>query len=367
MITDSLDESLHIVEHSFPDLSEAVCSAWKELADSVDANFSLYPGWTKITAESLGIFDDSKLITVEQEQKLIAAIPFVRSNLRSFGINLRALELVSNKVSYHNGFVSSLAPDAVLDILISVASQQRVDVIHLAGIPDTSTLGRYLKKQAADTRYFIHEILAETSPFMPLNMKWEELLASKPKKFRYKVRKRADFLESSGSLRMKLFHKPDDCDFLLNAMKIVEGHSWKNKAGISIFQRDHESKYYKFLLPFLASRKALFANVLFHEEKPIAYNLCCIWNGWVGQQKTSFDTEYSEMSPGSIVIDHAIRHAIDLEAKEFDFLGDADRHKLAWSKLARPHTDYFLYLKSRPKGRFVGALKEVRRRLKKKH
>jgi CelD/BcsL family acetyltransferase involved in cellulose biosynthesis len=346
-------------------LSEAPSSIqddWTNLAKVTGANFSLYPGWTGITAGSHQIAASSVLLAKFRDDKLVAVFPTCESTGRFGMLPLKALGLVGNYVSYHNHLITSLKPCDAIGAIIEEGIARKTDLVHLAAIPDDSDIGRYLKTGPKNKHFRTHAIAGESSPFLPLDKGWDDLLASKPKKFRYKLRKRSELLNSAENMTMQWYDKTANVAALLDAMQIVEENSWKKNAGVSIFEKDHERLYHEMLLPYLASQNAMFANVLFFNEVAIAYNLCCVWDGWVGQMKTSFDTRHAEISPGSIVIDSAIRHAIELGATEFDFLGDMDPHKLAWTKSVRSHTSYFLYLRSSLKGNIVGLLKDIRRR-----
>lgn len=345
-------------------LTSEASAEWQGLANALGANFSLSPEWIQITAKSHGIFENAQLWTVRRHGRLAAVLPLTISKVRSAGISLTALELVANRVSYHNTVLSSLPIPFTLDLLLSLARENSVDFIHFAGIGDDTELAEVLGRAEQKHKAIVHRLSGEASPYLPLNLSWDELVASKPKKFRYKLRKREEMLQSSGNLDMRWYSSPDECPALLRAMEAVEESSWKQQAGVSIFARPHEKRYHELLLPFLGGRGALRANVLFRQDTPIAYNLCCLWDGWMGQLKTSFDQAHAALSPGSLVIDHAIRRACENGAKEFDFLGNRDPHKLAWTKTVREHSDYYVYLNSTLRGRLVGRAKRIRERMR---
>jgi hypothetical protein len=105
------------------------------------------------------------------------------------------------------------------------------------------------------------------------------------------------------------------------------------------------------------------AGVFYVHGVPAAYSLCCQFGPWVGHLKTSFDERFACLSAGAIVIDASIREALTLGAKEFDFLGAAAGHKLAWTNLTRPHAHFFLYA-PRLKPRMIGSLKLFRETLR---
>jgi len=341
--------------------SDARCD-WRRLAESLGANPSLYPGWTELTAKSHGIASESYFVTVYNANKLSAVYPLMVSYRQTLGFSYRSLELITNRACYHNQTISVLDPETEVEYLLEEAERRNADVLHLAGILDSSAIGEYLKQTTRHRQFHMLTVPGVSSPYLPLSMNWNKLLNLKPKKFRYKVRQRANAVSNTPDLRLQWYSDANDCRQMLEAIRTIEEHSWKKDAGIAVFGRPTELRYHELLLPFLASKNALFGNVLVKEDAPIAYSLCCISNGWAGQLKTSFDSRFSDISPGGIVIDNAVQCAIEHGASEFDFLGDADPHKLAWTKESRAHTSYFLYLKSTFRGRVIGKLKEIRAR-----
>lgn len=338
--------------------AESSFESWRSIADSINSNPSQYPEWTTITAKSHR--RSGEVVTAYDGSELKAVLPIYCSARRILGFSTRTLELITNCVSYHNQPVTSLAPDALMIVLQRVAEERNADIIHLANIPVESKLGRYLDTPNSQSRYFKQSFWGDASPYLRISTTWEELLASRPKKFRYKLRKRNETLEKDPRLSVETVTDPDRCAALLDAIKHIEENSWKQSVGIAVFQRPEETAYYKMLLPYLAKSNAMFANLVWCNDEPIAYNLCCAWRGWVGQLKTSFDARYADLSPGMMAIDMGIRRAVELGATEFDFLGEADSHKLWWSKEVRVHKDYFLYMKSSFSGRLIGRLKTLR-------
>src|SRR5690606_20698314 len=125
-------------------------------------------------------------------------------------------------------------------------------VVHLAGLREDSRLSRYLT--AESLACIDLSVPGDTSPYLTVSSGWDALLAAKPKKFRYKIRKRAELLDQTASLSMRWFRKGAECSELLDEMKVIESNSWKKDAGISIFEREHERRYHAALLPFLANR-----------------------------------------------------------------------------------------------------------------
>lgn len=101
-------------------------------------------------------------------------------------------------------------------------------------------------------------------------------------------------------------------------------------AGSRTAARDQELNHHRLPLPVLAREGALLASVLYRPARPIAHSLCCHYGRRIGRRKTSCDQKFESLSPGAYVVDVLVEGAFDLKAREFDFLGDAAPHKLAW-------------------------------------
>jgi CelD/BcsL family acetyltransferase involved in cellulose biosynthesis len=51
---------------------------------------------------------------------------------------------------------------------------------------------------------------------------------------------------------------------------------------------------------------------------------------------SGFDPEFGGISPGTLAVGHAIRHAMGEGAREFDFLRGRERFKYFWGARDRP-------------------------------
>lgn len=326
-------------------LSRVQLAEWERLVRGLELTPTHLPGWIDLVARASSAADSVEVVTAEHGDGAGFFIPVFRSKSRQLGMALHAVELATNRVCYHSSLPcdDGLHTEALAAMLHATAPWE---VFRASGFVEGSDSERALLS-VAESRGLRYERLAnERSPYLTINTGWDEYLATRPKKFRYKLRRRQSDLEDSDSLRLERFEAADKCGIVLDAMFEVEAKSWKAEHGLDIPSSARERPYYTALLPYLASLDALRAIVLYDEQKPIAYSLCCHWNGWYGHLKTSFDTAYSERSPGGMVIDHSIQDAFAEGAREFDFLGDQDRHKAHWSRDVRTHYDYVLYAPS---------------------
>ena len=106
----------------------------------------------------------------------------------------------------------------------------------------------------------------------------------------------------------------------------------------------------------MARAGVLFANVLRLGGRPVAYSLCYAAGGQVGQMKTSYDESLAKERPGFLATVASVRRAAEEGFCEYDFLGDAMRHKWDWTDDARAHTTHLIFRRS-SRGLLLGAAK----------
>lgn len=333
------------------------------LCRRLDFNPTLRPDWVDLVVKSLGKGrgDLSAFIECSSDGEVRAYMPVLQSRVGMAGISMNVVEPASNLMSYHAEIV---AEGDVVGFLRNVLRAVPMwDLFRMSNVVVGGATSLALDGLAAELGTPLQVIPGESSPYLAINGDWKDYLATRNKKFRYKLRRRRETLENMEGFELTWWEGPTGMDFLLDKILTIESRSWKAREGVDIPSSAQEVKYHRELLPFLAERDMLFANVVSVANRPVAYNLCCRCGGWFGQLKTSFDESFEELSPGAFVIDAAVQKAIELGAREFDFLGDADPHKLVWTDAVRAHASYFLF-GPRLKPRIVGTLKLLANRFR---
>lgn len=335
------NSSYDILELSFRKALTRFHASWTEIVRERDLNPTLLPGWLEINANTFCDSSEIKTLIIAREGHLYAVLPYFNRIRRFLTMKVCATELLTNNISYHVALPSLIPQREVLDSFQKISS--RWHLLKLANIPADSDCEKAILVYAQMNNFRLEKLETESSPFLSISGDWNSFLSTKNKKFRYKVRQRDKLIENNESLDLNRFDNEADTDRLADELLQVDARSWKAKYQLDIGSSDIESSYYRQLLPYLVELGALHADVLYFKSRPIAYSLCCNWNGWFGQLKTSFDETFAEFSPGSIVIQASVRSAHEAQAEEFDFLGDRDKHKSLWTDKYRLHHDYFLY------------------------
>lgn len=318
--------------------------AWQTLCMSLAINPSLAPGWVALGCDALRVRDGVEVLIGTNANELVAALPVRIIRRRMLGLPITTAEIGGGAVNYHVEIASQLAPTIVLRAL--AAELQRRGGWHVLVAPniqlDTPT-ARALQEVATLDAAHVDIHPTERSPFLPVSGTWDKYLATRNKAFRYSVRRQAKDAAAAGDNEIRWFTKPQDVAEFWHALLAVEAHSWKAAKGRAISSRPVELRYNEALLPYLAAHDMLLGNVLYIDGRPIAYNLCCRSGSWVGQLKTSFDDEFAKIRPGALIVQSMVERVFSAGASEFDFLGDAQPHKLEWTDAIREHAEFRVY------------------------
>lgn len=335
---------------------------WRRIVEVQKLNPSLGPAWQSITAISHGVSESCRVMIVTSAEEVVAIIPYLVSKIPYRGIALREFSLLSNLVCYHNELVTTIPLAEVCSLI--VLQEPNCDVFRLSALfsrtGDASDVATSIAN-LVDVQVFDES--GDASPYLPISGTWDDLFARQHKKFRYKIRRRIKRLDENDSLSIQWYEHQSDTAEFLERIQQIERRSWKFRAGIDISARHQELKYHELLLPWLADSGHLVAGVLLVDDRPAAYTIACSWPSWTGFSKTSFDAEFAELEPGAILTEATLRKCMRRGTQEFDFLGNADRYKLSWTKRVRKHFDLTLYNKRKMKGWTIGAVKGLWRRI----
>jgi CelD/BcsL family acetyltransferase involved in cellulose biosynthesis len=353
-----------IKDLSFEEACTDYESQWIEIVKANLLNPSLLPGWLRCTFSAFDIASKVKVTVFFDKNQPVAFIPYYYTQISILGLKLKALNLGANNYCYHQSLICSENHEAILETFLQhQAKVNRWDVFQAGVVEKNTSTDQAILSFAVQQKFSIFQFNGEQSPYLSLSTSWKELLATKARKFRYKVNKREKLLNDGNDYTIKWFNSPESCQELLKIIFDIEEKSWKTSANMDITNNPVEQGLYKVLLDFLAREEILLCNVLYYKDKAVAYNLCYQWVGKVGQIKTSFDNAFKEESPGAILIEYSLQYLIKNNFDEFDFLGDMMPHKSSWTKVTRDHTSYYVYSKT-PKARIAVVLKKLISKIK---
>jgi len=363
-MTDTSKQTINAKNSRFPfsNLPENLKTKWIDLIENKRLNPTLHPGWIKVSLSSGKTeMDHTRVFVLFDADEPAGFLPYRVEKSFKLGMPFSILFLY-DFVTYHLECVSRSSIRDLLEAFFS--DSPKWHILMISNIIEDGPTAASLRQLCHEKGWTFQEFPVDVSPYLPLEGTFEDLLASKNRKFRYKYRKRNEMLTDTDEMAMVWYTAASQTSEFLEAFVAVEANSWKAESGVDVSFSNREGRYYAQLLPFLAEKNALMANVLWKKNKPIAYSLCCQWGDWIGQLKTGFDFRFKDLSPGALVIDGCLEKAFASGAREFDFLGtpgqmEPDPHKLHWTKQTRRHVRFEMY-SNQVRSKIFGTLKKMR-------
>lgn len=346
---------------SFENAIETHASAWTNIVKTNNINPSLLPGWMHCVTEAFNLTNQYRVFILQENSELIGIIPYFVKKETINGIAVNTLQFGGNLVSYHQELIANKHQQQLLleHFFAYITKHLQWDLTIINNIWDDGLTHKALTSLNSHT---LNLSPGESSPYLSLNGDWNTLIASKRRKFRYKVNKREQELVRNPDIE-SIWYSGSDSEKLTETILEIEKNSWKVRENMDISSKPVETHYYQQLLPYMVDRELLLANVLKINGTPAAYNLCYQHNGMIGQIKTSFNEEYKDFSPGAMIIEEAIRKYFAMGLKEFDFLGDIMPHKQTWTKKYRRHNTITIF-NNTPKAFLINKLLLIKKTLK---
>jgi len=159
-----------------------------------------------------------------------------------------------------------------------------------------------------------------------------EKLGSKTRKsFRYDQRKLAE----QGEVEIETVSSFEDVRTIMPATCLVEVESWKSKEGAGLYTIRGKRGFFFELLPELAKSQRARVSVMRLDDRPIAWQIDLLDQGYLGVHHLAFDQAYKKFSPGKQLLMANLERAWD-EGRLVDFLPGNYDYKEKWSSRIEP-------------------------------
>jgi len=214
--------------------------------------------------------------------------------------------------------------------------------LYLRGLPAGSPTLTALESEAREAGYLLHARPGRVSPFIRIDGSWEDYIGGRTRKVTHEWERKMRKLERAGDVRIVRFERGMDTAALVDQFIAVEARSWKEGAGTSIAARG-VGAFYRELSAALAAADSLLPFWLELDGRVIAFLYGAVHNGTYYAMKTSYNEEFSGLSPGVRLFHEAVRHSFGAGLARFDFLGERAPWKDRWANGWLEHVNVRLY------------------------
>lgn len=206
------------------------------------------------------------------------------------------------------------------------------DALDLRGIPAESPTVQELIAAAAE-RGMRHAIVPGYSrPAVSLDGTWEELLNSRPGRFRYNLRSRLRRLEERGTVTFRTVGRPSEVRWAMVALTELHARRWRGQHTATIFSSSSAARrFYAEAAQRYAERGMLDLTLLEVDGRPVAGSLGFVDGDTYYYYLPAFEPELAPLAPSSLLLSHLIERAYERGLKRFDFMLGDEPYKARWA------------------------------------
>jgi CelD/BcsL family acetyltransferase involved in cellulose biosynthesis len=369
-----LESRAHVVEQSatltskvfaYADFVARHADAWRELLARTNAQLDLGQDWADslIAGHAVDVAT-VQVVTLSRGTELVAVLPFRVTPTKVWKLKAPVIEPLVNLFSMHHGILmSEPAAQIVPQLLAALWSLRPAPMwMEIRRLPRGSAVSNALHAYAKQAGAHVEEVSGLTPPYLTITNTWEEFLQGKSGNFRSNLKRKPKRLAQLGSVELTFLAEPAQMPAFLDAMREIEESSWKSDAGSAITSRAWEWAFYRELVQRLAPRAGLLCTLLTVDGRAAAYDLSVLSPGVASCLKTSFDSRWSEGSPGLVLRAALMERVFRDGFREYDFLGANERYKLEWSETVRAHTQLRIYNPHGARGWLLQRFAKMRKR-----
>jgi CelD/BcsL family acetyltransferase involved in cellulose biosynthesis len=215
------------------------------------------------------------------------------------------------------------------------------DLLRLEAMAANSLLAQALRERIRPGRAWIR---AERCPYLPLPDHWDTYWRMIGANHRSNLRRRARRLEEQADEPIQYYEvrHPAELRDALTALMRLHQERQRHMGHAGAFAKPQVIEFHHQLASRLLERGWLRLYLLRVGERSIAAIYCYRYTDKVYFYQSGYDPAWSHCSPGSLVMAHAIRQAIQENAAEFDFLRGEETYKTLWTPAAR--TDHLVWI-----------------------
>ena len=325
-----LQTSFDVQEITSLEQLQAVEDDWRELWRNCSAATPfqspewLIPWW-RVLGEG-----DLHALTLRIEQRLVAFVPlFVYHDSRA-GSRLLLLLGTGN-----SDYMDALVEPGWRDLFQSVFRQLLANSECHWDVCDLQQLRQESVLLNLPRGTFAEEVCdGEPCPFLPLSANIEQVRESLPRNLAGNLAYYSHRAEKAGAVQY-VRASAENCAVLLDHLVRLESRRWNSSGKWCVLEPEALRRFHYAAAPQLVQSGLgrLYGLSLNQQIIAVFYGFLC--NRRMSCYLGAFDPAFTQLSPGNLLIWHAIEQAVHEGASEFDFLRGREAYKYRWGAVDR--------------------------------
>ena len=284
-------------------------------------------------------------VALRREGKLLAVLP-IMDYLSEEG-SLRSVFMGQGISDYAGPLIDPVCGEEGFAPLLSPLLSERRERIDLEAVrAEDPLLKTSLHSLAEAAGFELQRAEQDACPCVELPAESEALLPSLPRSLRANLRRSLRRMSEAGEVRFESA-ETGSLDEFLEAFFALHRIRWQERGESGVLQGEEIQAFHRLSAPALLQEGLLGLHGIRFEGRLVAI----VYLLQAGERAYSylggFDPSLSAYSPGALVLEYAMRKAIEGGARAYDLLRGRERYKYLWG--ARDQLTYrLIFRRSRP-------------------
>lgn len=310
----------------------------QSLSDTVALTHEWLLTWWDIFGEGRELY----VLLIRDTSDVIGIAPLIKRRILRLGLPYKRLEFLATGEAEADEICSNY-----LDFIFLCGREEEIlqaifdflkttndwDELLLKELPASSTTVPLLEKLGA-----AHQLKCETQPdgesvYLPMPDNWDSLLASFDKRDRSYCRRDLE-RSRQPDCTLEICDAPENFSQNFDALVQLHQNLWIPRGEPGAFASEKFTHFHRDLIAKLLSLKQAQIFILRFEDKPLAAIYVFFYNRIAFFYQSGYAPGGPFHSPGTLVRNFAMQHAITEGVREWDFLkAEPSSYKYRWSKL----------------------------------
>jgi CelD/BcsL family acetyltransferase involved in cellulose biosynthesis len=305
-----------------PDWAESLGPAWSELCGNCSSAtpFQTFE-WQSLWFRHFGGSKRPHIWTAWEGDDLVGLMPFTKS----FG-PWRALRPMGCGASDYLHPIALPGREVKVAELLSrdLAKERAVHLVDLHQVRETEPLAKELSASTPGMKLLEQAVCL----VLDLPASYDEYLGSLGKSLRYDV-KRLDKFAAEGRVRI-CDVEPSNAESAMKTFFDFHGKRWRNRGLPGAFATSRAKRFHLEWAKVASEKGILRMSLLSVNENLAGVIYAMAFGDCAYFYQSGFDPAQKSVSPGTLLVAHAIRNAIREGKKRFDFLRGDEPYKRRW-------------------------------------
>ena len=323
-------------------LIEKISAQWQALNNEGPCCQPFFrPEWISAYLRAFAPASRLILISAWKGELLRGVLPLISDSLSSGLINFRVFRSASNIHSCRFDLIhgSNDKEEVARSVWNHLANRNDWDLIQLQDVPEDAAFN-LCTSIAEEEKYNTAKIESVSPPYLNINDDIDN--QKNGKQFRSRLGKKKQKLESStGALVLEKISQYDQN--ILNDFFEMEGSGWKAQEGTAIKCSAETLQFYSEITKNAACNGYLSIYRLQSAQETIAIHLGLTMGDCYYLPKIAYAENFSEFSPGQILIKEIINNSKENGFSRIDFLGSTAQWKSVWTSQFNKHSTHHIF------------------------